>query len=340
MHGTSPTFSSREFLRMIEAQGLTGTWSWVFATGAQAWSPGLYDILGFEPGSVQPDYTLLRALAHPDDRPSLEEPGEIARTGILGDHTIRIVRRDGTMRALATRGEVFHAPDGRPMGAVGVVLDVTDRERLGRAQMAEQRRRHALARQARIFTFTETVVPFCEYGPEFLEMTGLRREEIAENWLAPVVPEEWAQWREQMPPLYAAGQPFTVTPTLRLAGGERVPFRQTLIPTRDAAGAVESWTMVMVPTDTVAPQPETDLGAGLEQAIEGRHLRAARALLDWSMADLARASGLSFSTVRRLEENADGPAARSRQTAIATLRAAGISFTVIEGNAIALTRAD
>ncbi|KAB1078057.1 PAS domain-containing protein [Methylobacterium soli] len=325
---------------MIEAQGLTGTWSWVLATGEQTWSPGLYDILGIAPGAVRPDYALLRELAHPDDRASLVEPAEILRTGVLGERVVRIVRRDGTMRALAIRGEVFHAPDGRPMGLVGVVLDVTDRERLGRAQRLKQRRRRALARQARIFTFTERVVPFVEYGPEFLEMTGLRREEICENWVVPAVPEEWPHWREQIPQLYAAGKPFTVTPTLRLAGGERVPFRMTLVPSRDAAGLIESWTMVMVPADTVAPRPEPDLGAGLEQGIQGRHLRAARALLDWSMTDLARASGLSFSTVRRLEENADGPAARSRQTAIATLRAAGISFSLIEGNAIALTRAD
>ena len=95
---------------MIEAQGLTGTWSWVFATGEQAWSSGLYDILGIEPGSVRPDYALMRDLAHPDDRASFAKPADILRTGVLGEHTVRIVRRDGTMRALSIRGEVSSTP--------------------------------------------------------------------------------------------------------------------------------------------------------------------------------------------------------------------------------------
>ncbi|WP_336489955.1 PAS domain-containing protein [Methylobacterium nigriterrae] len=338
MNGRFLTFSSREFLRMIEVQGLTGTWSWIFATGEQTWSQGFYDILGLERAAVPPSYARLRDQAHPEDRPNLEDPLEVARVGTLADCTFRIIRPDGAMRILMTRSEIFHAPDGRPISAAGVVLDVTDHERLTRLQAAEQRRREALARQARVFTFTEVAVPFVEYGPELLAMTGLRRENLIENWSALTVPEEWDHWHAQIPALYATGKAYSVTPTLRLAGGGRGRFRFTLVPTRNAA-AIESWTMVIVPVDTVTARATGDLRRGLEQGIEGHHLRAGRALLDWSMTDLARASGLSFSTIRRLEENAEGPAARSRHAAVAALRTAGICFSLIEGDAIALSLA-
>jgi transcriptional regulator with XRE-family HTH domain len=76
---------------------------------------------------------------------------------------------------------------------------------------------------------------------------------------------------------------------------------------------------------------------GLEQAIENRHLRAARALLDWSMTDLASASGVSLSTIRRLEDGAEGPAERSRHRVIAALRTAGIRFTFLDTGQIAVT---
>jgi len=38
------------------------------------------------------------------------------------------------------------------------------------------------------------------------------------------------------------------------------------------------------------------------EAIRSCHVRAARALLDWSMLVLAESSGVSLSTVKRLEE--------------------------------------
>src|SRR4051812_39121373 len=72
--------------------------------------------------------------------------------------------------------------------------------------------------------------------------------------------------------------------------------------------------------------------------INRRHLRAARALLDWSMADLAQASGLSFSTIRRLEESSEGGTVRSRRAAVAALRAAGIDFSRAAGDAVAIAK--
>lgn len=59
-----------------------------------------------------------------------------------------------------------------------------------------------------------------------------------------------------------------------------------------------------------------------------RQVKAARALLAWSQADLARASGVSDPTIARLE-TVDGPlGGRAETTAriIAALEAAGVIF--------------
>ncbi|WP_132252761.1 helix-turn-helix domain-containing protein [Methylobacterium segetis] len=331
------TLTSRESLRIIEAQGLAGSWSWHFASGEQRWSGGLYALLGL-PRGLRPDYGLLRGLVHPDDRGRLPGAADLARIGGLDDSTVRILRRDGTMRVAASRAEGIRSPEGRPLGVAGVMVDITDTDRLVRARAAEQHRRQALARQARIFTFTEAVVPFVEYGSDFLAFTGRSREELAENWAAPAVPEDWGRWHAEVPDLYAAGRAYTISPTLRMAEGGTAPFRFTMVPIRDEAGMVCSWTMIIVPVGAAAGPPPDAVRRGLEEGIEGRHLRAARALLDWSMADLARASGLSFSTIRRLEEDGGGAPARSHQRAVETLRQAGIGFSLVAGNAIALSR--
>ena len=75
-----------------------------------------------------------------------------------------------------------------------------------------------------------------------------------------------------------------------------------------------------------------------DRHIDAGHLRAARALLDWSMVDLARASGLSMSTIRRLEENTEGVKGRSRDAAVAALRAAGIKFALLDAGNIAVAK--
>ncbi|MGU3537664.1 PAS domain-containing protein [Methylobacterium sp. A54F] len=331
-------FSSREFMRLIETLGLSGTWGWTFATGEQQWSPGLYRLLGLEAGTVRPDYELILGLVHPEDRPSMASAAEIVQAGLIRDQVFRLLRPDGTQRTLRSRGEIFFGPDGRPTGASGVLIDVSDREQLARLQRAESQRRRALAEQAQVFVYTERTGPFTEYGPEFLALTGLRREDLQADWAAPIAPEEQAQWREAMPGFYGAGKPFRVTPTLVLADGGRRAFSFTAVPLRGADGAIESWTLVIVPAEMDVPEATGDVLRGMEQAIEGAHLRAGRALLDWTLADFAQASGLSVSTIRRLEEGAEGPAARSRHVAVAALREAGIGFSLVEGNVIAVAK--
>ncbi|WP_167858618.1 PAS domain-containing protein [Methylobacterium nonmethylotrophicum] len=341
--------SSHDFMRLVEAFGLTGAWRWDFTTGRQVWSSGLYRLPGL-PESEPASYERLLGLVHPADRDVLEDAAQIVQTGLFGSHTVRLIRPDGTARTVVSRGEVFFSAEGRPVALTGVLLDVTDRERLAEMHRMEQHRRASLARQAQVFIYTEPTLPLTEYGPEFLALVGLSREQIRGNWLSPFAPDERPRWREELLRLAAAGRPFSITPTLRLAGGGVAPFRMTMVPLRDGNADPACWTVVITPLEAETAPPASlprqrepgqghDGQAHLAQAIQGRHLRAARGLLDWTLNDLARASGLSLSTVRRLEEEADGPASRSRPHVLAALRKAGIVFTLIDGT-VAVARTE
>ncbi|WP_167350768.1 PAS domain-containing protein [Methylobacterium variabile] len=326
-------------MRLIEAFGLTGAWHWDFVTGRQIWSSGLYRLLGI-PESEPASYERLIGLVHPADRDVLEDAVQIVQAGIFGSHTVRLIRPDGTARTVVSQGEVFFSGDGRPLAVSGVLLDVTDRERLAELHRREQQRRASLARQAQVFICTEATLPPTEYGSEFLALVGLSRDEVRENWLSPIVPEEWPRWRDELPRLAAAGRPFSITPTLRLAGGGAAPFRMTMVPLSDGTAGPPCWTVVITPLELDAVAARGALPRRVEHAIEGCHLRAARGLLDWTLNDLARASGVSLSTVRRLEEDSEGPASRSRPHVLAALRSAGIVFTLVEGGTVAVARAE
>ncbi|PIK70377.1 histidine kinase [Methylobacterium frigidaeris] len=333
------SFPDRDFLRLVEAHGLTGSWTWIFATDEQVWSPGLFRLLGFEPGTVQPDYGLFLSLVHPEDRPAIESNAQVMRNGLFSDHTVRVIRPDGSLRVLAHRGTVYLTPDGRPRGVAGVVLDVTDSERLAGLHREEQRRKQALFEQAQTWMHASPYsASFRIASRELLTLTGLTQQDFHDDWTRILVREERARARDRILARIGSGRPFVTENHLALAGGGSGLFRSVLVPVRDADGRIETWASLNSRIDGIRPVPTGTARRGLEQAVQGAHLRAARGLLAWSMTDLAEASGLSLSTIRRLEEGGEKPAARSRHAVVEALRRAGIGFVLVEGDAIAVAK--
>ncbi|WP_269153903.1 PAS domain-containing protein [Methylobacterium currus] len=337
-------FPDRDFLRLIEGHGLTGSWTWDFTRNEQVWSPGLYRLLGFEPGSVRADFGVFLGLVHPEDRPVIEANSVVMREGVFHDHTVRVIRPDGSLRMLANRGTAYFTPEGRPRAVAGVVLDVTDAERMAGLHREEQRRKRALFEQAQTWMHASPYSASLRIASrELLTLTGLTQQEFHDDWTRILVPEERARTHDYVLSRVEAGQPFVVENHLALAGGERGLFRGVFVPVRGTDGRIETWASLNSRIDRIrpvpiAPVPPGAVRHGLEQAVQGAHLRAARGLLGWSMTDLAEASSLSLSTIRRLEEGNEGPAARSRHAAVEALRRAGIGFVLVAGDAIAVAK--
>ncbi|MEH3146284.1 MAG: histidine kinase [Methylobacterium frigidaeris] len=295
-------------------------------------------MLGLKPDAVPPSYGLLVDLAHPEDRRGLPSPAQVVQGDVGGDRAFRVTLSDGTVRRLAGRIEVTHAGDGRPRAAGGVILDVTDGGQLVGIQAADQRRRSALYLQTRTILFSVRRDLSFDFPPEVQTISGRTIEEINAFPFDAIVPDERAYYVEKSLEHRETGRPFQGTPLIRIATGEVERFRVLVAPIQDATGRfVEAHGVQHLLGRPAAPIP-AGLQRGLEQAVRGHHLRAARGLLDWSMSVLAEASGLSLSTVRRLEEDAEHQGARSRHKAVAALRQAGIRFIVLDDGSLALAR--
>lgn len=68
--------------------------------------------------------------------------------------------------------------------------------------------------------------------------------------------------------------------------------------------------------------------------IEAEQVRAARALLGWSQSDLVEKSGLSLTTIRRMEDADVGPGRSSAENVAMVqrvLEAAGVQFIAENG---------
>src|SRR5262245_57659573 len=88
-----------------------------------------YWTFGLEPGS-RVTYDVFRHCLHPDDRDRVEAIGRQTieqRSDMAIEY--RIVRPDGEVRWLASRGRPFYDEAGTPVRLIGITVDVTDRKR-------------------------------------------------------------------------------------------------------------------------------------------------------------------------------------------------------------------
>ncbi len=136
--------------RLREAQELAhvGSYDWDILTDTNVWSDELYRIYGAEPGAFNASYDEFIARIHPDDREKVMQVHRQAFETLEPYRmTERIVRTDGSVRTLATTGEVVVDDSGTPVRMRGICIDMTDRYEAERRRealdRAEERRRQA-----------------------------------------------------------------------------------------------------------------------------------------------------------------------------------------------------
>ena len=114
-------------LQLAQDAGEVGLWDWDVLTGEGYWSPTLYRNLGLAPGGDSNIRTLLESV-HPDDQEWVRQSNISAiRTGKMAPTEYRVVRPDGEVRWLLSRGEMLQNGTGRIVRATGVNIDITER---------------------------------------------------------------------------------------------------------------------------------------------------------------------------------------------------------------------
>jgi PAS domain S-box-containing protein len=119
---------------LTEAQELAhiGSWRWDIKGDVVTWSDELYRIFGLVPQSEPVSYASYLDRIHPDDRTFVDESVQRAhadRRPFAFEH--RIVRPDGTVRILSSRGRVVIEGD-EPVAMLGTGQDVTEQRQAER----------------------------------------------------------------------------------------------------------------------------------------------------------------------------------------------------------------
>jgi PAS domain S-box-containing protein len=124
-----------------------GSWEWDVLENEVEWSDELYRIYGLEPGSTRVTYQAYMDRVHPGDREATAASIQAALDGEEGfEFEERIVRPEGEVRVLQSRGYVVRDESGLPRRMIGTCHDITERKQ---AELELERRMEALDRTNR-----------------------------------------------------------------------------------------------------------------------------------------------------------------------------------------------
>ncbi len=123
--------ASEEKLRMAQVSAGLGIWESDLGTGVTRWSPEVERMYGLAPGSfggLQSDWL---ARVYPEDRTGLLQL-MAAHIGSSEPFAVefRILRPDGEIRWIASRGQVHVDEQGAPERIIGVNFDITEKKQL------------------------------------------------------------------------------------------------------------------------------------------------------------------------------------------------------------------
>jgi PAS domain S-box-containing protein len=263
--------------RLQEAQRMAriGHWDLDLATMKFVWSEEILRIFGLRLNpDIKPD-DLMR-LIHAEDRERCQKHYVEALAGLRPyDIEYRIVRPDGVVRWVHSRGAVEHDATGRPVKVLGTGQDVTDRKQAEAAlRDSEQRFRQVTESIGEVFWLTDLAKSQMIYvSPAYEKIWGRPCAELYQS------PHTWMEaiHQEDRPAVQEAAI------TMQVTGGYDVIYRITrpdgavrwihdrAFPIRDAAGRVYRVAGV---ADDITTQREMELQLRHSQKMEAVGLLA------------------------------------------------------------------
>jgi PAS domain S-box-containing protein len=118
---------SEALLAQAQRVAHVGSFEWDLKSDVVTWSDELHRIHGLQPGQFRGTYEAFLEHVHPDDLEATKNIIlEAVRTAAPFTYEHRVLRPDGSVRVLHSRGEVVTDKTGRPLVAAGCCWDVTE----------------------------------------------------------------------------------------------------------------------------------------------------------------------------------------------------------------------
>lgn len=122
---------SEERLKLALDATRDGLWDWDLRSGLAYLTPHYYEITGYRPDEVTPDFEFFKRTVHPDDlaqvQKAMEEHLQGKTPSIEFDY--RLVTSSGEVKWMRGRGRVFERDaEGTPLRMIGTITDISARK--------------------------------------------------------------------------------------------------------------------------------------------------------------------------------------------------------------------
>ncbi len=323
-------FSSREILKIRESFGDSAVWQYHPRVDRLLLSDAAQRMLGPDAG-IDTDLSSLVTSLRCQDGFSTADFRDALVSGLLDGRSFEVARSSQAARVVMMRYERLAAANGRSERLDGLFIDVTVQHNALR--LMSQRRRSAVELFEKIGYFEWQTDGSGRLLPsmEWLALTGQPLKDQPTGWQEMIAPGSRGEVADAV--ARATADPstgFYAQFSLRTVAGETAHFISAgaLIGNdpgdrREMAGRVLR--RAHVEGGRVALQMPT-----AAVVVTGPELRAARALLGWSMQDMAAAAEISVSTVKRLEDGEISIRASNMARVVQSLQTGGVIFLMAD----------
>ena len=222
-----------------------GGWVWDLRTNEVTVDRNFAVLYGrSDENELRGDPSVHRRQIHPDDLQAVLAADEIAKqTGVLDSVEYRIVRPDGTVRWVTSRGKAQLDRAGKPVLLPGLLIDITERKRAEQALRDSEQLYRAVGESIEYGVWVCDAAGRNIYASDsFLRLAGVTQRQCSEfGWANSLHPDD-AQatitaWNECV----QAGAPWYREHRIRGADGRYHPILAQGVPIRDERGRITGW---------------------------------------------------------------------------------------------------
>lgn len=176
-----------------------GLWGWDIASNEQFWDEKTKEIFGVSP-EVPISSQTWADIVHPDDLPMADQAcGKAIATGQNYVMEYRIIRPDGTIRWVQSRGKPYYDEAGNPLQMRGINFDITGRKQMEEALQGSEKRYRMLYESLRDpFVQVDMDGRIIAFNDLYCRMLGYSPEEITTLTYQELTPERWHAFEEEI----------------------------------------------------------------------------------------------------------------------------------------------